>query len=400
VPGDTPGLRDGASGSTEPALDGLRVLELGTLIAGPFAGRLLADFGADVIKIEEPGRGDPLRTWGMVLPEGSLWSFVQNRGKRCVALDLHLPEGREVVRRLASEADVLIENFRPGRMEEWGLGPEQLAASAPGLVYVRISGFGQTGPLAGQPGFGSVAEAMGGMRYLTGPKGAPPTRVGLSLGDSIAGLYAVFGALAALRARDRTGRGQVVDVALTDAVFSMLEAVLPEYGRFGAVRERTGNLSHNTAPTNAYLCGDGKWVIVAANADNIFGALMTLVGRPDLRDDPALASNAGRVARAAELDAVIGGWAEGRTAVEVVTALRAVGVPTGAVHSIADIVAERQFQEREMVLEVDSHAGPILMPGIVPKLSETPGSVRWAGPPVGQHTREVMEQLELGLRAD
>jgi formyl-CoA transferase len=376
------------------------VLELGTLIAGPFAGRLLADFGADVIKIEEPGRGDPLRTWGMTLPEGSLWSFVQNRGKRCVVLDLHLPEDRQVVRGLAEEADVLIENFRPGRMEEWGLGPEQLAAAAPGLVYVRISGFGQTGPLAGQPGFGSVAEAMGGMRYLTGPKDSPPTRVGLSLGDSIAALYAVFGALTALRARDRTGRGQVVDVALSEAVFSMLESVLPEYGRFGAVRERTGNLSHNTAPTNAYLCGDGRWVIIAANADNPFAALMTLIGREDLRDDPGLASNKGRVARASQLDAVIGEWAESLTSQEVVKRLRSAGVPTGPVHSIADIVAEDQFRRREMVLEVESDAGTILMPGVVPRLSETPGSVRWAGPPLGAHTAEVVEQLGLKLGRD
>jgi formyl-CoA transferase len=375
------------------ALAGLRVLELGTLIAGPFAGRLLADFGADVVKIEEPGRGDPLRTWGMMLPEGSLWSFVQNRGKRCVAVDLRLDEDRRIVRRLAEETDVLIENFRPGRMEEWGLGPEQLAVTAPELVYVRISGFGQTGPLAGQPGFGSVAEAVGGMRYLTGPREAPPTRVGLSLGDSIAALYAVFGALTALRARDRTGRGQVVDVALSEAVFSMLEAVLPEYGRFGAVRERTGSLSHNSAPTNAYLCGDGKWVVVGANADNLFAALMTLMGREDLRDDPTLAGNVGRVARAAELDAVIGEWTRARGSEEVVRTLRSGGVPTGLINSIADIAAEEQFRQREMVLEVDSHAGPILMPGVVPRLSETPGRVRWAGPPVGRHSAEVVEEV-------
>ncbi|WP_338202302.1 CoA transferase [Candidatus Nephthysia bennettiae] len=379
------------------ALAGLRVLELGTLIAGPFAGRLLADFGADVIKIEEPGQGDPLRTWGMMLPEGSLWSFVQNRGKRCVALDLHRPEDRRAVSRLAQEADVLIENFRPGRMEQWGLGPEQLAASAPGLVYVRISGFGQSGPLSGQPGFGSVAEAMGGMRYLTGPADSPPTPVGLSLGDSIAAMYAVFGALTALRARDRTGRGQVVDVALSEAVLSMLEAVLPEYGRFGAVRERTGNLAHNSAPTNAYLCGDGRWVVIGANADNLFAALMTLMGRADLRDDPSLASNLGRVARAAELDGVIAKWAAGRASDEVVVALRTAGVPAGPVNSIADIAAEEQFRERGMVLEVESRAGPILMPGVMPRLSETPGSVRWAGPAVGEHTAEVMEQLDLGL---
>jgi formyl-CoA transferase len=346
------------------------LLELGTPIAGPFAGRLLADFGADVVKIEEPGRGDPLRTWGMMLPEGSLWSFVPDRGKRCVALDLRLDEERRIVRRLAEEADVLIENFRSGRMEEWGLGPEQLAVTAPGLVYVRISGFGQAGPLAGHPGFGSVAEAVGGMRYLTGPREAPPTRVGLSLGDSIAALYTVFGALTALRGGDRTGRGQVVDVALGEAVFSMLEAVLPEYGRFGAVRERTGNLSHNSAPTNAYLCGDGKWVVVGANADNLFAALMRLIGREDLRDDPTLAGNVGRVARAAELDAVIGEWTRARGAEEVVRTLRSGGVPTGLINSIADIAAEEQFREREMVLKVDSHAGPI------PTLAWCPGSPR------------------------
>ncbi|GAC1653192.1 MAG: CoA transferase [Candidatus Dormibacteraceae bacterium] len=378
------------------ALAGIRVLELGSLIAGPFAARLLADFGADVIKVEQPGSGDPLRSWGRLTPEGSMWAYVQGRNKRCIVADLHRPEGREIVRRLAAEADVLIENFRPGRMEEWGLGPADLAAVAPRLVFTRISGFGQTGPLAQQPGFGSVAEAIGGMRFLTGPIDAPPTRVGLSLGDSIASLYAVFGILAALRARDQTGRGQVVDVALTEAVFSLLEAILPDYGRFGLVRERSGTLTHNSAPTGAYLCRDGRWVVIAANADNLYRSLMTLIARPDLRDDPGLQGNPGRVARAAELDGVIAAWAASRTAAEVVAALREEGVPTGPIQSIADIVADPQFRDREMILTVESPVGPVLMPGVVPKLSATPGAVRWAGPAVGTHTDEVLSELSIG----
>lgn len=375
-------------------LAGVRVVEFGTLIAGPFAGRMMADFGADVVKIEEPGRGDPLRTWGRRLPEGSLWSFVQNRGKRSVALDLHREADRAIAFRLASQADVLIENFRPGRMEEWGLGPQDLEAESRGLVYVRISGFGQTGPLRTQPGFGSMAEAIGGIRHLTGRPDEAPVKVGLSIGDSIASLFALNGALLALRHRDLTGMGQVVDVALTEAVFSMLESVLPDYGRLGVVRERTGDISFNSAPTNIYATADGRYLVIGANADGLFRSLMTLIDRADLRDDPDLAGNPGRVARRLELDAAIQAWTGTRSLADALIGLRAAEVPSGSVNTIADIVADPQFQVREMILKVDSEVGELLMPGIVPKLSLSPGSVRWAGPRVGEHTAEVLARVE------
>ena len=264
-------------------LNGLRVVEVGTLIAGPFAGRLLADYGADVIKVEQPGVGDPLREWGRKVDgHGSLWSLVQNRGKRSVALDLHRPRAQQIVRQLAGEADVLIENFRPGRLEAWGLGPERLMGLNSRLIVVRISGYGQTGPLAGQPCFGTIAEAVGGLRYLTGDPDRPPARVGLSLGDSVAALYAVIGVLLALHARESTGRGQVVDVSLTESIFSLLEGVLPEYSYFGVVREREGNIAHNSAPTNVYACNDGVSVVIGANTTPLFRRLARLIDRPDL----------------------------------------------------------------------------------------------------------------------
>ncbi|HEY8168172.1 MAG TPA: CoA transferase [Candidatus Limnocylindrales bacterium] len=373
-------------------LGDIRVLELGTLIAGPFAGRLLADFGADVIKVEHPTSGDPLRAWGETWNGSeSLWHLVQSRGKRSVAADLHDAAGQSFVRALAAESDILIENFRPGRMEAWNLDPEVLTAANPRLIVVRISGYGQTGPLRDQPGFGTIAEAAGGLRYLTGEPDRPPARVGLSLGDSIASLYALVGSLVALHERQASGRGQVVDVALTEAVFSMLEGVLPEYALSGTVRERVGNIAHNSAPTNAYPCSDGALVCIAANTTSLFRGLFRAIGREDYADEPALWENQGRVQRAAELDDVIRSWTAARTADDVVTVLRERRIPVSRINSIADIVADPQFQSREMVVPVadDRLAKPLLVPGIVPKLSRTPGRIRPLARPLGADTEAV-----------
>jgi len=383
------------AGSPGP-LWGLRVLELGTLIAGPFAGRLLADFGADVVKVERPEVGDPLRRWGRGLEEGeSLWHLVQQRGKRSVAADLHDAAGQALVRALARECDILIENFRPGRLEAWGLAPESLLADNPRLVVVRISGFGQTGPLRDQPGFGTIAEAAAGLRYLTGEPDGPSTRVGLSLGDSIASLYALYGALAAVYERERSGQGQVVDVALTDSLFSMLEAILPEYGYFGLVRQRTGNIAHNSAPTNAYSCHDGTEVCIAANTTRLSQELFRAIGRADLALDAELATDRGRVRRAAELDAAITAWTRERDSEEVLRTLRELRIPVSRINDIADIVADPQFQAREMIVPVEDPrlAKPLLVPGVAPKLSRTPGEVGPLAPPLGHDTDAVRAGL-------
>jgi formyl-CoA transferase len=377
-------------------LTGLRVLELGTLIAGPFAGRLLADFGADVIKVERPEEGDPLRRWGRGPEHGeSLWHLVQQRGKRSVAADLHDPAGQSLVRDLARESDILIENFRPGRLESWGLAPDRLLAENPRLIVVRISGFGQTGPLREQPGFGTIAEAAAGLRYLTGEPDGPSTRVGLSLGDSIASLYALYGALAAVHERQRSGLGQVVDVALTDSLFSMLEATLPEYGYYGVVRQRTGNIAHNSAPTNAYPCADGTDVCIAANTTRLSQQLFGAIGRDDLAADDELATDRGRVRRAAELDVAIGAWTRERDSAEVLRILRELRIPVSRINDIADIAADPQFQAREMIVAVDDPrlAKPLLVPGVTPRLSRTPGRVGPLAPPLGHDTAAVRAAL-------
>ena len=375
-------------------LAGVRVLELGSLIAGPFCGRILADFGADVIKVEPPGEGDPLRTWSLVTDHGSLWSMVQSRNKRSVAVDLRQPEGRELVRRLATQCDVLIENFRPGRMEAWGLGYEALAAERPALVMVRISGYGQTGPYSQRPGFGNIAEAMGGLRYITGFPDRPPLRVGLSIGDSIAALYATIGALLALQEVRVSGRGQVVDVALTETVFSMLESIVPEYGHDGRVRERTGNLLGGAAPTNTYRTGDERWLAIGANGDGIFRRFSPAIGRPEWLVDPRFATNQARREHAQELDRLIGEWVGARPLAESMEILAQAGVPAGPVYSVEDIVADPQYQAREMLVDLpDPRLGHLLMPGIVPRLSRTPGAIRWAGPDLGAHTAEVLAEL-------
>jgi len=378
------------------ALGGLRVLELGQLIAGPFAAKTLADFGAEVVKIEPPGAGDPLRKWRLLKDGTSVWWQVQSRNKRSLALDLRTPEGQEVVRKLALEADVLIENFRPGAMEGWHLGPEELLAANPRLIVLRISGYGQTGPYRNRPGFGVVAEAMGGLRHLTAEPGRVPVRVGVSIGDTLAALHGVIGILLALQHRHSSGKGQVIDVALYESVFNCMESLLPEYSAFCAVRGPAGSALPGIAPTNAYRCSDGGYALIAGNGDSIFRRLMTLIGRDDLAHDPALADNAGRVARVAELDNVIGAWTAQRSVDAVLAALDGASVPAGRIYTVADIAADPHYRARGMLEEVRMDDGSTLtVPGIVPKLSATPGGHRRNAPTLGQDSGEVLRELGL-----
>ncbi len=365
------------------------------MIAGPFAGRILAEFGADVIKVESPASGDPLRNWRKLHQGTSLWWLAQARNKRSVAADLKAKEGQEIVRALSRRADVVIENFRPGTLEKWGLGYDELSRENPGLVLVRLSGYGQTGPYRDRPGFGAIGEAMGGLRYLTGHPDRPPARTGVSLGDSLAALYGVIGALIALQQRQANGgKGQIVDVALYEAVFSMLESTLPEYAMTGYVRERSGGALPGITPSNTYRCKDGAWVVIGGNADSIFKRLMRAIGRDDLASDPSLADNAGRTARAAELDAAIEAWTSGLPLDEVLAKLQAAEVPGGRIYSIADIVQDAHYRAREMIEKARLPGGEeVLLPGIVPKLSATPGETRWLGPRLGEHTAEVLREL-------
>lgn len=384
--------------ATSP-LAGLKVLELGQLIAGPFAAKTLADFGADIIKIETPGAGDPLRKWRLLKDGTSVWWQVQSRNKRSVALDLKSPEAQDIVRRLAADADVLIENFRPGAMEGWGLGPDELLALNPRLIMLRISGYGQTGPYRDKPGFGVVAEAMSGLRHLTAEPGRVPVRVGVSIGDTLAALHGVIGILLAMQERQHSGKGQVIDVALYEAVFNCMESLLPEYSAFGAVRGAAGSALPGIAPSNAYLCKDSGYALVAGNGDSIFKRLMATIGRSDLGGDPALADNAGRVARVEEIDAAIGQWTLGLTVDEVLAALDKVSVPAGRIYTVADIAADPHYQARGMLDEVRMDDGSLLaVPGIVPKLSRTPGGHRRNAPQVGQDTDAVLR--EMGLSAE
>jgi formyl-CoA transferase len=377
------------------ALAGVKVLELGQLIAGPFAGKFFAEFGAEVIKIEPPEGGDPLRQWRKLHGGTSLWWYVQGRNKKSVTVNLRTAEGQEIVRRLAAGTDVVIENFRPGTLEKWGLGYERLAAANPGLVMLRLSGFGQSGPMRDQAGFGSVAESMGGLRYVTGFPDRPPVRPNLSIGDAIASLHGVIGALMALHHRDANGgKGQVVDVGLYEAVFNMLESALPEYDRFGVVRERTGSNLTGIVPSNTYPSRDAVHVVIGANGDSIFKRLMALIGREDLGNDPGLADNAGRAERADELDRVIGEWTARHDADELVRMLNEAQVPNGKIYSIADIVRDPQFLARGMIREVRLPDGtPLKVPGIVPRLETTPGALEWIGPALGAHTDEILGRL-------
>lgn len=376
-------------------LAGLKVVELGTLIAGPFASRICAEFGAEVIKVESPDGGDPLRKWRKLYQGTSLWWFVQSRNKRSVTLNLKHQAGREVLRKLLAEADILIENFRPGVLEKLGFGWEEVHALNPKLVMVRLSGFGQTGPRKDQPGFGAVGESMGGLRYITGFEDRPPVRTGISIGDSIAALWGVIGALMALRHREvNGGQGQMVDVALYEAVFAMMESLVPEFDVLGFVRERTGNIMPGITPSSIHTTADGRHIQIGANGDAIFKRFMHAIGRPDLADDPQLASNDGRDARRDELYGVIDRWVASLPLAEVETVLSRAEVPASRIYSVADMFADPQFLAREMFLTARLPDGkPFKMPGIVPKLSDTPGEVAWTGPALGEHTAEVLGAL-------
>ena len=386
-------------------LDGLKVLEMGALIAGPFCGRLLAEFGADVIKIESPpgekgDGGDPLRQWRKLHEGTSLWWYAQARNKKSVTVNLREKEGQDIVRKLALEADIIVENFRPGTLEKWNLGFESLSEENPKLIMVRLSGFGQTGPYRDRVGFGAIGESMGGMRYLTGYPDRAPVRVGISIGDSLAAMYGAMGALMALHHRHKTGRGQMVDVALYEAVFSMMESMLPEFGMSGFVRERTGASLPGIVPSNTYLCGDGQYVVIGANGDSIFKRMMLAIGRADLANDATLADNAGRTARTDELDSAIGAWTGTNTLTHVLEVLDKADVPSGRIYSIADIVADMQYLARGMI---EKHKlgdnKEVWLPGIVPKLSETPGGTKWIGPTLGEHTAEVLSGIGYDIAA-
>jgi formyl-CoA transferase len=381
-------------------LAGLKVVELGQLIAGPFAAKTLADFGAEVIKIEPPGQGDPLRQWRMLHNGVSVWWQVQSRNKKSVALDLKDPAARELVAALIQEADVVVENFKPGVMEHWGLGYDELSATNPGLVMLRISGYGQTGPYKNRPGFAMVAEAMGGLRHLTAEPGRVPVRMGVSMGDTLASLHGVIGILMALQHRHASvsvdapkGRGQVVDVALYEAVFNCMESLLPEYSAFGAVRQPAGSALPGIAPSNAYPCTDG-WVLVAGNGDSIFKRLMNAINRPDLAQDPQLAGNAGRVARVAEIDAAIASWTTPQTVSTVLEAMTQADVPAGRIYTAQDIAQDPHYQARGMLQRVTTADGLSLdVPGVIPKLSLTPGAITRRAPLLGEDTEAVLQSL-------
>ena len=380
---------------TPGALAGLRVVEMGQLIAGPFAGKTLGDFGADVIKIEAPGTGDPLRNWRLIQDGTSVWWQVQSRNKRSIALDLRKPEGQRIARELIAKADVLIENFRPGTMEGWGLSYEELSTNNPGLVMLRISGYGQTGPYRDLPGFGAIGEAMGGLRHLTGDPGHVPVRCGISIGDTLAALHGTIGVLTALYHRKvNGGQGQVIDVALTEAVFNVMESLVPEYSAFGVVREPAGSALPGIAPSNAYRCSDGV-ALVAGNGDSIFKRLMQTIGRDDLASDPALADNAGRVMRVEELDRAIGAWTVTRSVKEVLSQLGEARVPAGRVYTAKDIVEDPHYRARDMILKQRTRNGHELeVPGVVPKLLGTPGSIRCSAPNLGDDTDAVLGELD------
>ena len=378
-------------------LSGIKVIEIGTLIAAPFAARLMAEFGAEVIKIEAMGQGDPLRKWRKLHEGTSLWWYLQSRNKKSLALDLKSPEGLDLIKQLLGDADVLIENLRPGGLEKLGLGWDVLHALNPKLTLVRISGYGQTGPYRDRPGFGAIGEAMGGIRYTTGNPNSPPARVGVSLGDSLASLHGVIGALMSLlRVKTGQGDGQIVDVSLAESVFNLMESLVPEYDMLGHVRERSGGALPGIAPSNTYLTADGAYVVIAGNSDPIYKRLMHTIGRADLAEAPEFAHNDGRAAKSALLDAAITHWTSSLPIEQVLSALEAAEVPAGRIYSVADIVSDPHYQAREMLLNAELPGGvSVKMPGIVPKLSETPGGVNWQGPTLGQHTDEILGSLGL-----
>jgi crotonobetainyl-CoA:carnitine CoA-transferase CaiB-like acyl-CoA transferase len=380
------------------ALQGLKVIEMGQLIAGPFASKLLGEFGADVIKIEPPSVGDPLRKWRKIKDGTSLWWHVQSRNKRSLTLDLKQAEAQDIVRKLVSEADVLVENFRPGTLEGWGLGYEALKAINPRLIMLRISGYGQTGPYRDLPGFGVIGEAMGGLRHLSGYPGQAPVRVGISIGDSLSSLYGVIGVLLALQERARSGEGQEIDVALYESVFAMMESLIPEYDAFGYVREPAGSALPGITPSNSYPCNDGSYVLIAGNGDSIYKRLMSLIGRDDLGNDPRLEQNDGRSQHAELIDSAIAEWTAQRGRDEVIEALKGARVPAGYPYTAADIVQDPHYLARQMIEQVQTSVGPLKVPGVLPKLSRTPGRIGTGGPQLGEHNDDILAGL--GLSAE
>lgn len=377
------------------ALQGMKVIEMGQLIAGPFASKMLGEFGADVIKIEPPGVGDPLRKWRKIKDGTSLWWHVQSRNKRSLTLNLKEQEAQEIVRQLVAEADVLVENFRPGTLEGWGLGYEELKRINPRLIMLRISGYGQTGPYRDLPGFGVIGEAMGGLRHLSGYPGQAPVRVGISIGDSLSSLYGVIGVLLALQERQRSGLGQEIDVALYESVFAMMESLVPEYDAFGYIREPAGSALPGITPSNSYPCNDGAYVLIAGNGDSIYKRLMSLIGRDDLGNDPRLEQNDGRSEHAEMIDAAIAEWTALRGRDEVIEALKAARVPAGYPYTAADIVKDPHYLARQMIETVQTSAGPLKVPGVLPKLSRTPGRLGSGGPQLGEHSDDILAGLGL-----
>jgi len=379
-------------------LHGIKVLELGQLIAGPFTGSLLGYFGADVIKVEQPGVGDPLRKWRMMDGDTSVWWAGMARNKKCITANLRTPEGCEVVRKLAARSDVLIENFRPGAMEKWGLGPDELRADNPGLIYARVSGYGQDGPYSSRLGFASVCEGIGGFRYLNGFPDRPPVRPNLSMGDTLAALHTALGIVMACvrKLTDPAKQGQVIDVAIYEAVFNLLESVVSEYDRGGEIRECSGSTLTGIVPTNTYRCKDGKFVIIGANGDSIFKRLTVAMGQPAMGDDPRFADNAGRVEHEPEIDAAIAAWMTGMTAAEALQVLETAEVPSGPIYSVADMFADEHFKARGLFESVESNGKPLTIPAFVPKLSDTPGRTRWPGPTLGAHNDEILGSM-LGM---
>jgi len=390
-------MAEGANGPRP--LEGVRVVEMGSLLAGPFCGQLLADFGAEVIKVEPPGKGDPMRLWGRHRKEGrTLWWPIIARNKKSVTLNLREEQGQEMARRLIAGADVVVENFRPGTLERWGLGYEDLREINPGLVMVRVSGYGQTGPYRDQAGFGSIGEAMGGIRHVTGFPDRPPPRVGISLGDSLAATFGALGAVTALYNRETNGgRGQIVDVAIYEAVLALMESTIPEYALAGHARGRTGAILPFVAPSNTYPTSEGDYVVIGANADTVFGRFAAAVGRPEWAESEKYASHHARGENQEELDGMISAWTGQRTAAEVLEAMKQAGVPAGKLFTAEDMLSDEQYAARDSIVEVeDPDIGPFPMQNVVPRLSETPGEVRWTGPKLGQHNEEIYEKV-LGM---
>lgn len=382
--------------SSQKPLQGIRIIELGNLVAAPFAGKIFSEFGAEVIKVEEPKRGDALRNWRIMHEDTSVWWYVQSRNKKSVTANMREEDGQEVVRSLIEQADVVLENFKPGTLEKWGLGYEAIKENNPSIIFTRISGYGQTGPYKEKPGFGSVAEAMGGLRYLTGYPDRPPVRVGIAIGDMVAGLYAVIGTLIALRARehDEEQKGQVVDVALYEAVFSLLEGILPEYDLTGTIRERTGSTLPGIAPSNTYECKDGKHIVIGGNGDRIFQRLMIAIGKEEFAHDERFSTNQGRADHVEMIDAIIEDWTKQYSIKEVQQMLDVASVPVAPIYSIEDIAQDEHYKARDMLQEVTLPDGEkLVVPGIVPKLSGTPGEIDWNGPKLGEHNEDIYEKL-------